>query len=80
MQTTLKKPKREKPVVKYQVYSYGDTSSARRDQKNHGQFADRLDAERECRAQVTEHGRRSAHVMRLDDGTFVYHFDQLELG
>jgi hypothetical protein len=64
--------------LRYQVFSYGNPSEPRRNQRDHGGIADRADAEQLCRTLVCDSGRRSAHVMR-DDDTIVYYFDQEEL-
>jgi hypothetical protein len=63
--------------MRYQLYSYGDQSIARNDQRDHGQYEERGAAEAECRRLVYEEGRR-AQLMRISDGSVVYVFDDEE--
>jgi hypothetical protein len=67
------------PAITYFVFSYGDRAAPRNDQREHGEYTDRVEAESECRRLVLAEGRRSAHVKRGDhEGDIVYLFDQTE--
>jgi hypothetical protein len=68
--------------MRYQLYSYaerplGERSLGRSDQRDHGQYDDRGEAEDECKRLVYEEGRRT-QLMRIPDGAVVYVFDAAE--
>lgn len=64
-------------MTSYQILSYGRRVF---DEREHGTYANRAEAEEVCRRQVTDHGRRSAQVARLHpNARVVYVFDHDDL-